>query len=587
MALLAETSSVSYPGLFDIISATATISDGVRPSMASITCAAGQTPEKDPSKLEMTYSERLHKVVWEECVVKKATEQTGISGRTTTFLIMDRRWRWKHGEPANGLFNVRRPNGDIVKDTEKTPQEIARFLLSFCLGEVGFSVADLPDNTRPFFDWINAAPDGALSGLLSSLGCTIVPEFQPGDTTTFAIRRLMVGGKPPGVGKAKGHALMSNSGSTFGSAARPNYIMLTGGLVKFQAKFRLEAVGLDVDDEIKPIGKLSYRPKLGFGPGQTVGANVLFDTGRKKRTKKELKKHIELAESTVYRWYRITELAEGGWDVGRKGRLGFGMNELEDILPLLGGLVETEFNKVGIESPKKPYVEGVHRTSSLDDAVTEPGTILTVPFMIFTGKGIIAFSKPVVSFSPILPPLGAQNAGFDPEDDDDNPAVLRLTVAFNSVDGLGNRIVTTQGLNIGPGKRLYHTIRRPEIVQTVLVKYDGDKNVSTETNDATIGLEMDVHIDKAKKQFLSDVGSSVTYRGLVPITMDGAIRQITYSISGRGTSTRVGWNSKHDPKAPDEGLLKMIEKIENLEQIVEFVERDRLNWERVTHLVEN
>ena len=33
--------------------------------------------------------------------------------------------------------------------------------------------------------------------------------------------------------------------------------------------------------------------------------------------------------------------------------------------------------------------------------------------------------------------------------------------------------------------------------------------------------------------------------------------------------------------------MKMIEKIENLEQIVEFVERDRLNWERVTQLVEN
>ena len=69
--------------------------------------------------------------------------------------------------------------------------------------------------------------------------------------------------------------------------------------------------------------------------------------------------------------------------------------------------------------------------------------------------------------------------------------------------------------------------------------------------------------------------------------MNGAIRQITYSISVRGTSTRASWNSKHDPKAPDDGLLKIIENIENLERIVEFVERDRLNWERVTHFVES
>ena len=526
-------SRVSFPGLHSIMDASITVTDGVQPSVALVTCASdgNQLPE-DVGTLALSYDETGVSLILPDSAVRQAVESFGGAGDTITFQILDRRWKWRFALPLSGEYNRRQPDGTVVESSEKTPQELATLILDK-LGETAYSVTDLPNDARPSVDWIDAPPASALSELLEDLGAVIVPQFDG----SFAIRKKNVGEYPPRDPR------QMTQGVDYQSPVRPLAILISGSLVKFQAKWKLRAVALDTDDKIKPLKDISYRPVDGFGDPESMELAIwrglrgtdTEDPGG------DATDALDRALRSVYKWFQVVELAEGGFDMGGKG---YPITKLEQVLPLLPDLVDTETDPVtGEDTPKSPFVTGTYFTGSMD-AVDAESAPVNVSFSLLGSKGIVVAAEPVVSIDDL--------AATDWEPD------LRLTAAVNVVNDAGERLVTRR---VGEDfERLgfgYLTVKKPELQLTrIHVYHDGDDNTDdvegyTE-NDVAVDTEADVYITEAAAQFVGELGGSVSYAGLVPVQLDGAIRQVTYSVGPSGTRTVVSRNGQHDFAVPSD-----------------------------------
>ena len=87
--------------------------------------------------------------------------------------------------------------------------------------------------------------------------------------------------------------------------------------------------------------------------------------------------------------------------------------------------------------------------------------------------------------------------------------------------------------------------RRPQIP---LASPARGKTTSSAT---TSRRALQYYLDTAALQYTQpEAAGSVTYAGLVPIDLDGAIGQVTYRIDESGTTTTASRNSEHDPHVP-------------------------------------
>lgn len=542
-------SNVSFPGLHGIKSASITITDGVQPSVALVTCASDNQLPEDVGTLQLDYDGTGTSLILPNSAVNQAMENSGSAGNTVTFQILDRRWRWKFAPPASGRFNRREPDGKVVPSSETTPQELVIGLFNL-LGEVDYQVGDLPNDTRPEIDWIDADTSGALSQVVGDLGCTIVPLFDG----TFAVRKRNVGEDPPI------NELTSSIGMSYQSPVRPGRILISGALIKYQAKWKLQAVGLDTDDEIKPLADLSYRPADGFG--DPLAMEVAIRRKLSDLSEEEINEAIKRALLSVYRCYQVVDLAEGGFNMGNEGH---GLDKLEQVLPLLDDLVETETNPVtGEKQPKAAYVIGTYYTGSMDDAVTEEGSPLPVSFSILHDKGIIIFHEPVTTF--YFAPTG------------DRDADLRLIAAVNVQNNLGERLVTRRfGEQFERENEGVATIRKPELQAARIHVYAdppaSDERVDVINNDQMIDDEAQLYIDEAELQYQGELGGAISYAGLFPVELDGRIRQVTYSIGPAGTQTTASANGQHDFSVPTDSQKR---EVSRREQHRRDTERDQI-----------
>ena len=68
--------------------------------------------------------------------------------------LLDRRWKWAFGQ-VWGEFNIRDDGELLVSAFERTPQELAEYLL-IAAGESLYDVSQLPNDTRPHVEWVGA-----------------------------------------------------------------------------------------------------------------------------------------------------------------------------------------------------------------------------------------------------------------------------------------------------------------------------------------------------------------------------------------------------------------------------------------------
>ncbi len=188
-----------FDGVRQIESASFTLSHGVTPSVAQLTIIPQVAPAIPlDGTLVWTFGDVT--ILFPGCRVDKASFEYTQSGLVWRLSIFDRRWQWAFGQ-ISGSYNVRRANigdgglpaalalkefptvppapqvpqlqlGTIDVNTLATPQQLAT-LCFLAMGEAGFEVGQLPNDSRPEVQWDHDNPAQSLANLCDLLGCRV------------------------------------------------------------------------------------------------------------------------------------------------------------------------------------------------------------------------------------------------------------------------------------------------------------------------------------------------------------------------------------------------------------------------------
>lgn len=534
----------SFPGLPDITRASMTFSHGISPSAALVTLPPIGGLRAEPGDLVFSFADV--RVRFRQAVIDRASLRVDGSGQRWTLRIFDRRWKWKFGK-IEGKYNVRKANGELDPETEKTPQELAKLLLE-AMGERGFEVNRLPNNARPFSLWKSANPAQELAKLCDKLTCR--PVLGLDDRVTIW---------PLGEGRnLPANGVEMNAGFGIDAKQRPDSIEVNCGETKVQSKLKLEAVGIETDGSIVAINDLSYMPAGGWeqeSPFVFGGVTAKYEQGGKQLEARDL------ALRSVWRMYRIKEQASGGLAIpGSKEEI----KSTDQYLPLDGVLNETERGDDGIERDKPAFVEGVFQGGDPGAADTDEklnsssGTVYQGGFQLDRENGVVQFSEPVFKLS---------------GDGKFSEAELYLTTRYGVVDPktrTRNRHTVERKL---PGKKADTgpmILNHPEIVLKIIVTYGKNNGVKqTLTNRAKIEKEANHYLDAAAKALEADPATDIQYGGIVPISPDGAIQQVSFSVGGGPATTRASRNVEHDLAVPTWEERRRREKIAELDREAE------------------
>lgn len=501
---------VTFPGISAIVSADFTLSHGVTPSVAHITIA----PQADISGLSGTLAFHFGQttIEFKDCKLDKTNFQRTSTGLIWSLDVFDRRWKWAN-RAILGRYNTRKANGLIDVATEKTPQQLARLCLD-AMKESGYDVSALPNDARPEIEWDYENPAQALDDLCETLGCSVVL----GLNNKVSIKKIGAGKTLPTLQELYSDSL------TLDVPERPDGLMCVGGIVRWQDRFKLEAVGLDTDGKVKLVDKLSYKPANGWATADPdVFGNVEDDDARK------------LAKQTVWRWYRVTKLQDNTLIHPIWGDI----EKVENLLPLESGLVTVHTDPDGTEKQDEAVVTGRFYDENGTGNVTDFGTKYKEGFSIDGEAGIVKFSAPVFYTS-----------GGDIEQ-----ARLFLDCAhvIRGKSGLPIRYTREDkfpGKSFNAGLRV---IKHEDLVRTVYFEYDPTTNAIKKTHDnmATVAKQAEPYLTAAASEYFRPPGNERAYRGLVAIEPDGNILQVTWSVGvSGGASTKASSGQQHNPWVP-------------------------------------
>lgn len=532
----------SFPGLNSIRKADYTLTHGVTPSIALVELL----PQEITNILgTMIFSYGGTGVAFLGCKIISSTVRKTGGGWVMVVKIADRRWKFSETGEISGVFNLRKEDESIDSTTEKTPQQIATLCFQ-AMQEVSFSISALPNLSRPEMILENENPAQVLSGLCEDLGCRVVPGTD---------NRMRV--EQTGIGAALPTAFIMSPSFSVDIPDIPDSIKVVGGKTRHQSRWTLEAVGEDTDGSIKPIDDLSYTPASGWNKtSSSRQSTVLKEFGKKAHA---------LAKKTVHRWYRITETIGGD-----------GLTFRSQVLPIETGLIDVYTDDKQEDRQQQAVVRGVYWLRPNTQIPLATNSVSTDfyddDFSINAKEGIVQFSETVVK--------ATQNG----DDIDTDPAELTLEVAY-SVQGILTKLwkrAEQESTISAPARRTGPLIvKREDIVQTHISLYDDSGNFTgldsnlpqTEMNDVITAKLQEFQVVKA---FTAD------YPGIVNISPDGAIRQVSWSVTqGVGSTTRAGLNVEVDVSIPRFRAAREREKLpETQKKAKELDHRDKVNVRR-------
>lgn len=340
---------MSWPGVAQIERGSFTFTQGINPSVATIEILP-QDPSTIPLDGTLTITFGDVQLDFPDSRIDVASFDYSPQGLIWRLNIYDRRWKWKFAGaygPVSGWWNQRfaaiqpAPQdwqlgyvqlGSVNPDTLQTPQQMAEMLLA-AMGEASWDVSALPNNSLPEAVWDNDNPAQLLQDLCESLGSRVVLGLD----NMVRIVQHGVGSDLPAGG-------VEHESDVVDPPEIPDSILVVGGRTRYQVDFLLEAVGLDVDGVVKPIGQLSYAPnpkdpttlggfgsilsldpEVGFGeidgweqldilpentPPRIAKAYLLGGTSNQVNPR-------YLARQTVWRWWRIS-VENGSADNSKK-----------------------------------------------------------------------------------------------------------------------------------------------------------------------------------------------------------------------------------------------------------------------------
>jgi len=521
----------TFPGVGAIESATMTFSHGIQPSVCTIVTTPASVSNPGDGTLQFEFGGV--QIRFPDSTVVDPQVEVGESGQSVAMQIFDRRWKWRNGH-INGHYNVRDDKGELIKDLEKSPQDLAKLLLEE-MKEEGFDVSQLPNDPRPEALWDFANPAQELQNLCSRLGCRVVLQTD---------NRVKLCQQGEGADLPVGGVEM-NAGVGFDARPKPDKLIIVGAPTLYQAKLLLEPVGEEIpkadeiDGEIKPIDELSYKPTAGWvGEDETYFGGV-FGSPKSEYTKDgQTLYSADLALKSVWRWYRIKHEVSSSKLLFPKTAQP--LKSIDQLLPLNDFQAEVGKSATGRLKYKKAVVQGV---LALDKGMLVVGNtpstyVYSKPFTIDAQRGLVFFSEPLFK-------LNSANKT--------DAADLYLTTSFSlRVPATNPPIRHTREKELPGPKRDAgaEIIRRPEIVRRVVARYSDLKVSGIFLNDAEFEKEADHHLEAAAKQFEVQSSADLTYAGIVPIELDGAIQQVTWSVGLGGATTRASRNAEHSDYVP-------------------------------------
>ena len=543
-----------FDGVRSLLGATMTLSLGTSPSICTLTVPP--QPGRFLLSGTLTFVYGPVRFAFPNARVDTVDIITGADGTQRWVLrIMDRRWVWRETGQISGFYNVRRDTNKVVPGTEKRPQELAKLCLE-AMGERGYDVSALPNDVFPEIDWDYTNPAEALSRLCDQLGCTVALGLD----NRVRIVRLGVGAALPFNG------LSTEGNVTADPPDPPGELVIVGARDKWQADLALEPVGLDVDGKIKPIGKLSYVPRV---------------RGRKTWRYSDIDHFLDvrnvnargLAQQSVFKWYRIkTPFTLPG----RAERI----KELDRILPLLTTQVETVRTDDGREEPRAPWVYGRfwdgfesheprEKHDNEHDVQNRPQGLYTKGFSLDTDLGIVKFSEPVYLMK-LDNTVAAGRQVF--------PAKLFLRVGVNLRDKKTRAWIRTEYTRRPPGTKTFPTtkrfILREDIQREIWQKHTPPAKLEDNLQETEKAARH--YLIAALREYEATQAGSITYAGLIPISPDGAIRQVTWTITEEGFAiTRASRNREELLVTPSYEERRLYERLHQVLQERDKPERHR------------
>lgn len=533
---MALTPYFQFGNIKAVESASFPLSRGVSPSVCTISILPGTQIDRLPHL--MTFGDGVRKVSFSQCRMADVSPQIDGSGyQTLTVSIFDRRWKWKFGF-VSGTYNVRR-GGKIIESTRKTPRQLAELCFE-AVGETRYDVSNMPNGTFPYVNWeFETRVDSALDQLCQEVESHVAPRA---DNDSFVIY-------PDGHGQDLPNIPSSSVSTAQDFGPKPYYVAIATGPQQWQLDLRLEPVGLDVDNKIKPIDKLSYAPKGGWGYILPESFHGLPRYGRR------------LAAETVWKWFAL-RLPTG---MEKMPGTNEDVTSIRQLLPLLDH--QLDFLKLTLEQQvaggagaldaelvtrKPPQVFGVfysedggkNNVPRFSDDLDKPGKplinddgsvtstvsklIYSKGFQIDNDRGIVMFGDPVYRLHPraaerwqfiVMPRIT-----FWPD--------IRLRVACNF-----------RSLKTRAAYRHHKRAIVPGGFDKSIVAWESREDVVPEWNNKAVGRkdnlpevnkELDLYLAHALREYEPKVPASGTYPWIVPASPDGRIAQVVYEIDSEG-----------------------------------------------------
>lgn len=506
-----------YPGVGQVVSCAYTRTLGTLPNVAVMRIIP--QPQLPSPNGTLTIGHGAETVSFPNCRIDSASISITSTGHIETLRILDRRWKWQFGA-ADGIYNIRQADGTIRTSTRKSARELAGFLFQ-ALGEFQYEVSALPADDYPTVEWDCESARVALEQLCEQYGCDVDLDWT---TNIPRVVTLGLGLDLPNDPDVMNIAI----GADF--AEVPDAIEVCGDFTLVQSKLKLEAVGIDTDGSVKPIDDLSYTPANGWD-AEGEPADLLPDASEETHY---------LANLSVYRMFRTTSQADGSQDVPNYSGT---VSDISQLYPLKHTIIEAYETSIGVDR-QAAYVTGVFSVGKEKDETGQQSlenTAITArledPFRLIEDYGIIVFNDPVVKHTDDVPPAYTKP---------DLYFVTSYHVA-NATRGQYERY--TRSRNIASNGTPYLSVPRPSLKQTIRATYedDGVTVATIEDNQAQVDAQAEVLLNSLHRQFVAQGASQIVYRSIKPVRMDGARRQVTWTVDRHArvpATTVANYNSE-------------------------------------------
>jgi hypothetical protein len=556
----------SYSGIEAFESFEFCDTSGVRAAVGSMKVFPQYGLPDENGDIVLTYNQNT--IVLRNCHIDSIRYVAGSGGQICEVRFLDERWAWENAS-VSGKYNYRLPNNAIVPYREKTPQELVTLCFK-ALGVTVFDVSSLPNEARPEVDWDHSNPAQEMERICHELGCRIVPVRSIGGWKVVVI----------GDGKDLPDFPAQDAGEGIDPQEVPDYIKIVSAPIKYQVSLPLAAIGKDTDLSWKYLNDLSYAldkwlPSGGFGldgPDNFCNTNPLrFVLPDGTKISKQ-----ELAQDTVFRSWRLKFEGDPYAVQNTGGEWCYKFPKIDDPVTiqqiiLTNEMVDTWTDYLGIEHKRGAYIWGRFygklaegrlaeyplgtridkQAANSSTSEDERASFSMSLDPIDTNRSIISTSQRLYRQIPALSEIHPLTGIASPLEWVE--AQLYLTCACQVRDPKTwqpYRYEHFMQIGNGTNKDFAVTIVKDDIQPWAKTQniFGGTMSV---TNLDEVIRQSQYYAESYARRYQTVRSQQKTFIGLYGIDMDGSINQITWSISGQGSSTIASQGTEHSFYTPD------------------------------------